>query len=374
MEPGREVQIHAAILRFRGKFGQIFRDQSVKCAWMVQALTQAIAVRPGEATTHLDLGDAHLDGGRPEEAVVAYGRAFSLDASSGWARISAAYARVLAGGPRALETLSGPASTPHLEARALSLEIDLSAYTERLSDPIDPVVGVIRGASVRAPTTAPDRRLVVRVRAARPLAPSAGLAFSQMLTRCGRQGWLVVDHEGPEGAFGPLWRVEGAGAMPAVERPPEVLLDIVGEFARMPFGWAAWRARAADLSARAPAWNSESLLAAMAHPPQAPAEIDPVRWVHAYQVAAALLVAAGSTPIEARERRLLALLGGVDDWSAAAALLGLRALGRRDPVLIERLRALVPGEDEALPPLSRALAPNAPGLFGAFAHDFRLDR
>ena len=40
MEAGREVQIHAAILRFRGKFGQIFRDQLVKCAWMVTAPTR----------------------------------------------------------------------------------------------------------------------------------------------------------------------------------------------------------------------------------------------------------------------------------------------------------------------------------------------
>ena len=39
MEPGREVQIHAALRRFRGKFDQVFSDQLAKCAWMPWSAT-----------------------------------------------------------------------------------------------------------------------------------------------------------------------------------------------------------------------------------------------------------------------------------------------------------------------------------------------
>ncbi|XYH95940.1 hypothetical protein ACMHYB_50490 [Sorangium sp. So ce1128] len=61
-----------------------------------------------------------------------------------------------------------------------------------------------------------------------------------------------------------------------------------------------------------------------------------------------------------RKERLCSLLAGVDDWSSAAALLGLRALAAARMELrgeiLERVVSLIPPEGEPLPPLSRALA------------------
>jgi hypothetical protein len=85
-----------------------------------------------------------------------------------------------------------------------------------------------------------------------------------------------------------------------------------------------------------------------------------VRWVHGFQIAAALLCASAKGPPAARLERLLALLAGPDDWTAGAALLGLRALGEaaRDlrPAILEAARRLLPAESAPLPPLALALA------------------
>ena len=85
-----------------------------------------------------------------------------------------------------------------------------------------------------------------------------------------------------------------------------------------------------------------------------------VRWVHGFQIAAALLCASAPSPAAERLERLLALLTGPDDWAAAAALLGLRALGRSAPELraaiLDAVRPLLPAVDAPLPPLALALA------------------
>ena len=167
----------------------------------------------------MDLGDAYLDDGSLAEAVSAYERALALSPSPGWAYVSAAYARALAGGPRTLGAAGDLAGGLDLEARRRELETDLTVYVERLGDPIDPVVSVIRSVAMRASATPPEKQIVVRVRAARPLAPSAALAFAHTLVRCGRQGRLVVAHERAEVALGPLWRMNGGrGAIAALAR------------------------------------------------------------------------------------------------------------------------------------------------------------
>lgn len=340
-------------------------------------LERARAARPTELSTYLDLGDAHLDDGEIEPAVEAYMRALELDASSRWAAASLTYARALASGaPRDEELLPRDEELPPrneellprgrgedaaAHERARSLEADLTAYATRLSDPIDPLVGVIRGVHARADAATRSMKLRVRVRADRALAPSAHLAFTHALAQRGREGVLLVEHEGGAPSPGPLWK-EGADAFaPAVPRPPDVVLACVRELAQTPFAWGAWCARAAALSATLDPERAALFVDAMAYPPEPPSpDVDAVRWVHGFQVAAAVLTAVGPGPVEPRKQRLCALLAGVDDWSAGAALLGLRALVRARPELapdvVERARALLPGERAPLPPLSRALA------------------
>ncbi|XXX81733.1 hypothetical protein WMF30_23525 [Sorangium sp. So ce134] len=351
----------AAIHRERG-------EVRARLAW----LERARAARPAEPSTYLDLGDAHLDDGEIEPAVAAYTRALELDGSSRWAAVSLAYARALApGAPRGAEPPARErgerderdehAAALDLHDRARSLEADAAAYTTRISDPIDPLVGVIRGVRARAASAAPPARLRFRVRAERPLAPSAHAAFARALAQCGREGSLLVEHDGGAPSAGPLWQEGASGAAPAVPRPPDEVLARVHELALTPFAWAAWCERAAALSAALEPARAATLADAMAYPPEPPSpEVDAARWVHGFQIAAAVLAAVGPGPAAERKQRLVSLLAGVDDWSAGAALLGLRALARAHPALAPEIaaeaRRLLPEARAPLPPLARALA------------------
>ena len=340
---------HAAIHRELG-------DRDARVVW----LTRARDARPEEPSTYLDLGDALLDDGALGESAASYERAIALDPKSDWARLGAAHARALASGaPAIAERATGPRS-PALEARARAIDLDLSAYLTRLADPIDPLIAVIRAAEERAATTAGEGAIRMRVRADRPAAPSARVAFELALSSRCREGSLVVEHGGAGARVGPLWRAGASGAEPAPPPPPSGALERAREVASLPFDWRAWTARAATLAAGATEEEAASFERAAAHPPAPPAGLDVVRWVHGFQIAAALLCASAPSPAAERLERLLALLTGPDDWAAAAALLGLRALGRSAPELraaiLDAVRPLLPAVDAPLPPLALALA------------------
>ncbi|XXY22862.1 hypothetical protein WME88_24930 [Sorangium sp. So ce216] len=329
-----------------------------RIAW----LERARVARPAELSTYLDLGDAHLDDGELEPAVAVYARALELDATSRWAAASLSYARALASGaPYDAELSERERDQNTAHERARSLEADATAYTTRLSDPIDPLVGVIRGVRARADATGWSVKLRFRVRAERALAPSAYLAFVHALAQCGRDGSLLVEHEQGAPSAGRLWQPTAAGAAPAVQRPPDEVLAHVNELARTPFEWAAWCDRAVMLSAPLDPERAAMFVDAIAYPPEPPSsDVDAVRWVHAFQIAAAVLAALGPGAVEARKERLCSLLAGIDDWSAGAALLGLRALARArpelTPAIVEQARSLLPAERAPLPPHARALA------------------
>jgi len=331
-------------------------DRVARVAW----LERAREARPEELSTYLDLGDALLDDGALDEAAASYDRARALDPASDWARLGAAHARALMSGePAITERITGP-RTPALEARGLEIDLDLSAYLTRLADPIDPLVAVIRAAGERAAAPGESGAIRMRVRADRAAAPSARLAFGLALSARGREGALVVEHEGAAARVGPLWRGDPTRAEPAVPAPPSGAVDRAREIALLPFDWRAWSERAVALAAGATGAEAASFEHAAAHPPPPPAGLDAVRWVHGFQIAAALLCASGPAAPAARLERLLALLAGPDDWTAGAALLGLRALGRTAPdlrpVILDAARRLFPADDAPLAPCSLALA------------------
>ncbi|AUX19803.1 uncharacterized protein SOCEGT47_002560 [Sorangium cellulosum] len=347
--PGWELAVErASICGDRGDLG-------ARARW----LERARDARPREPAILLDLGDTHLADGRVDAAADAYARALALDASSVWAEVSLAYARALAAGTPCGADLLANARSLAEHPRARALQADLSAYGTRLADPVDPVVRVIRSAAEQAASS--PARLRVRVRADRPLAPSARIAFSQQLAVSGRDGQLVVDHEGAPLRPGPLWRADAGGLAPAVPRPPDAVIDGVRELACGAFAWDVWCARALEISSTLDLSSAARLVDAMAHPPAPPSrDHDPVLWVHAFQVAAAVLTGLGPEPPLVRKERLCSLLAGTDDWSSAAALLGLRALASACTELrgavLERAALLLPSEGEPLPPSSRALA------------------
>ncbi|MEZ4294406.1 MAG: hypothetical protein R3B70_05485 [Polyangiaceae bacterium] len=382
---GREEDALALLTAAEGDAGwdlaveraSIHRDRgetALRIAWLLRARE----ARPEEASTCAALGDAHLEDGALEEAIAAYERGCELDPSSGWALASAAYCRALSPseGPPGREATPGSAEgrgrlgampihvrdTP-AEGRWLALEADLAAYETRLCDPVDPWIRVIRGALARAVESAPGARLRFRARAELAPSPSARLALAEGMAIRERQGELACEPTLPDPGFGPLWsRREDSMYSPAVE-PGESATRAVVSLASTPFGWGVWCERGREIAAATEGAHAAQIAAVMARPPPLPsANVDPVLWLHGIQVAAALIVALAPEAAGPAGARLeqLSSLAGTGDWSAAAALLGLRALGERErercPEIVRRLLRLVPGDDDPLPPSARALA------------------
>jgi tetratricopeptide (TPR) repeat protein len=316
----------------------------------VRCFEQASEVRPENAATWLDLGNAYLDDARLDDAARAYERALALEPSHAWARAALAYARFLASGQPVRCELG-------IDDATRLLVLDAEMYLSTLSDPIDPIVRVLRSVA-RGPASAPGQPIRVRVRGERPLAPSAGVAFDLLLARLGRKGTLDVAHDGGSAPprLGPVWRLEGGRWAPSAARPSDETIANIAALAKTPFAWDAWRTAAAVVPTSD---TIDSLLAAMAHVPAPTDDRDIVQHVHAFQVAAALQIALGPWPATARLDALTGLAEAVDDWTAAAAWLGLRALattGERRTQVEELARTMIPDAHAALPPMSRALA------------------
>jgi tetratricopeptide (TPR) repeat protein len=327
--------------------GAVHRERSdlEEC---VRSFEEAHATRPDDVATLLDLGDTRLEDARLDDAARAYEQALTLEPSSSFAQASLAYVRFLASG-EPMQTQASP--DDHVRA----LAADAEAYVTRLSDPIDPIVRVIRSVA-RGPGSAMDQRIRVRVRAERPLAPSAHAAFDLLLARLGRDGELEVTRDASTPPrLGLLWRLENGRPVPAVPRPAEEVIASVASIATTPFAWEGWRTGAAAAGPQ----SIEALMAAMVHVPPPPDDRDLVQHVHAFQIAAALRIALGPWPETARLEALTSLLDGVDDWIPAAAWLGLRALAARDALrddIERRARNGVSPQHESLPPMARALA------------------
>lgn len=333
------------------------REMQAYCDW----LKQAQKARPHEVSTYLDLGDAYLDEGRLHDAIDAYEGALVQNASADWASISAAYARALAKGEvLAWMPLFTGEPSDAIQMRANILDADLSAYTARIADPTDAVVRVIRGVRGRAANTAPGTPILLHALTDRTLAPSASTAFNFALALNARNGTLRIQPASAARELGPLWQCD-RDAEPAVPRPPDNVLYRVLELVRLPFAWISWCSQATDLSSDIDGNHGTHFLHAIAHPLPPPSpDVDAVLWVHGFQIAAALLFALSPEPLDTRVERLMALAEATDDWSAGAAILGLRALAQTEPqicpALLSKLHALLPGADTPLPPYSRALA------------------
>ncbi len=327
--------------------GAVHRDRNETEA-RVRCFEEARAIRPDDVATLLDLGDAYLDDARLEDAAGAYEKALLLHPSDSWAKTSLAYVRSLASG----EPMSPPTTD---DPRELALFFDAGTCVTRLSDPIDPVVRVIRSVALNPPGG--ERPIRVRIRAERPLAPSACMAFDLLLARLGREGSLEVIHEGPgEPRPGPLWKLEAGRAVPVLPPPSPEVVARIGAVAATPFSWATW---CAAVTADSPG-SIEELLSAAVHVPPPPEERDVVQHVFGFQVAAILGIAFGPWEVATRLEALLPLIEGADDWTAAAAWLALRALAEVDPdrrdEVERRARAKVPSPEQPLSPTARTLA------------------
>lgn len=327
-------------------------------------LERARVARPDDPAASLDLGDGHLDNGDTRQAIEAYDQALLLEPSSVWASASRAYANALAQPGEGTSLPAVAVDTPSVSRRRVAaLRADLAVYRERLAEPSDPLIGVLRRLYRRAAAAELPANSPIGVRSERPMAPSARLALNYGLQYFGCQARLVVEHDVLHPQFGPLWH-ESTLPSPAVEPPPRAVSELVARLASTAFGWQGWCEAAQELrSALVPPQrlSLQALCATMAYPPEPPSrDHDPVTWIHGYQVAAAILVAQEDGGVEARFDMLGGLLAATDDWSSAAAAMGLRALAEQHPAMRaavgDQLRARIPTHEEPLAPMARAVA------------------
>jgi hypothetical protein len=170
-----------------------------------------------------------------------------------------------------------------------------------------------------------------------------------------------------------LWTYERSGkltreATPAVPRPEEDLIQLVGRLAEYPYALPIWSRIAALMANQLRDQDLRPLLSVMVYPPATPATIEPWDWSLRVQVAAALIAShlAGPARAESPSLSLLKdLMDGPADWSNTAAIIALFDVARRDeaarPAVVRdllrtaRRRITPPAYQHAIKPAALAL-------------------
>ena len=313
----------------------------------IEALQDATRVAPTEGSAWLDLGAAQLDDGVLDQAAAALRRALAIEDS--------AHGRALLEHALWLEDGIAP-SSDRTEHPVPGLVADRRAYTQSLPDPIDPVIAALRSIDQRCR----DGRVptaTVRVRADRSIAPSAWRAFALLARRHGL-GDDVLDVIGNQARdqVGELWRRRGTGYEVATDPPPEEYTRAIDRVRAVPFDRAAWRTIASENALSDP----QCFIQAMPHVSSPPRDEDVTKWVHAHQVASAILCAHASARLDDRFDALEAVAtGAYDDWLGAAALIGIDELATLEPGARARCEQLLV---DLLPADGELLAPNVLAL------------
>ncbi len=317
----------------------------------LEALRDAAALGPDEASTYVALGRALVTLGRLEEAERAFATANEV-APAPWPSVVQRFLSWL----RRPNEVNGQELGVDDGEVGLQLLRDVGCYESVLPDPLDSVVGVLRSALSRAARSAGTGAVHARVRVEGSAAPSARLAYQLGLGALGKSGQLTLLGTRPSTKWGGLWRLEGEVAVSAVEPPSPDVLARVEELARTRFGWDEWSRRAAQAPSSAP----RGLLGVLVRPPPPPSNADAVQWLVHVHVAVALLIASSDSTWAEREAALQQTLSATDDWICNVGIVAWYASALREPALrgeAERAyRALLPDARGPLPHYARTLA------------------
>lgn len=339
----------AAIAAARG-------DASARSNW----LRRAAESRPDSPETHCDLARALLDEGRLSDAVHSFEKALSLEGCPRDGVLLAAYAGALRDHKTLLPNDFPVGASP---SRIQALCRDLHAYVTRLPDPIDPLIAVVRSATSRAASTHGSAPMRVRVTSERPACASLELAFQHSVSRVGKSAQLETICTARDNPASDLLSAQAVDQTHFQRHDSDATLQgIVSALARSPFGWQTWCDSASALGAR----TESSIWLQLSGTPADDETLEAVQWVHAYQVAGALLAAHAGNHVELRFSDLRRTALQSKDWMSAAAVLGLRALGERYPALshqvVALLKELVPSPEVSLGPAALAVAVSGDAL------------
>lgn len=339
----------AAIAAARG-------DASARSHW----LRRAAELRPDSPETHCDLARALLDEGRLSEAVCRFEQALSLEGCPRDGALLAVYARALQGRQTLLPSDFPQGASP---SRIQALCRDLHAYVTRLPDPIDPLIAVVRSATSRAASTQGSAPIRVRVTSERPACASLELAFRHSVSRVGKSVQLETLCTARDNPTSVLLTAPFAEPNHLPRHDSDATLrGIVASLARSPFRWQSWCDNAAARGAR----TESSIWLQLSTTPADDETLEAVQWVHAYQIAGALLAAHAGNDVELRFSDLRRTALHSTDWMSAAAVVGLRALAERypasSPQVVALLKELVPSSEMSLGPAALAVAVSGDAL------------
>lgn len=326
------------------ELGNLHRDGDDLAA-AATCFREAAALAPDEAPIQLALADTLLDSGDFRGAAETYARVAQLVPTHSGARARALFARSIADPTSSARTeLDDLAAEDGPGGAAHRLAQELAELETVLSSPLDPISRVVADALTRLQKRPPDRRVQIRVRSDHPAPPSTRLALTLGAAALGVTAELHL--EGPRGGEPDYGSPSGAAVddrdIMSGPAPDPQTVSAVAALAATPFDDLAWAEGAA---AAVRDWTAEQraqLPRAMMHPLPPPPGWHAIRWVYVTQVATAYCIAASSTSGEGSRARatLRAIALGRDDYTAAAAVIGLGWIARHESAARTEIEAL----------------------------------
>jgi tetratricopeptide (TPR) repeat protein len=324
------------------ELGNLHRDAGDLVA-AVPCFREAATLAPDEPRIQLALADALLDHADFGDAAETYARVARLVPLHARAPATALFARALAEPSSSARTqLERLAAEERPGGLAQRLAHELAELDTVLSSPMDPISRVVADALTRMHDGPAGRRVQIRIRSDHPAPPSARLALTLGARALGVTAELRLDGPHVGAAEDASWFPVGGCDATSWPSPDEQIVAALAALAATPFGDRAWAEGAA---AAIRDWTPEQrtqLPRAMVQPVTPPPGWHALRWVYVTQVAAAYCIAATSATWEGSQRRewLFAIAGGLDDYTAAAAVIGLGCIARQEPGARPEIEAL----------------------------------
>ncbi len=308
---------------------------------------RALALKPGETSALLDMGDMLLDAERHDEAMAAYAQVLQRSPQDPWAEPSLLYTRWKKDSqPEDEELLRQLAPTSDRARELLGRLEPVRAFVDHLPKPGGPAISALVKLAdelERDPSRAHGGSVAVDLLYLE--SPSVLTAF-RLWTAA--RGWSVdvtfnvervqqPDPRAPKGHVDfALWAYDGGAPRPLLAPPDTRVLAPLAAIAKRPFDLGDWQNQAREVAAQmGTAWIPQ-LACAIVHPPplRSPKE-NPFSWVLRCQIATALVVGSMQPDepwmLSTRRRALHTLALGPTDWSTDATIVVLAWTAIKDP-------------------------------------------
>ncbi len=323
----------------------------------VDMFRKASQIQPDNPEIFVDLGDTYLEMGDYKNSLESYMTALKFEPRHDWALPSAIGLNyILTGEFKHYEGLFALQNTMRGNERVGQMLMIALPWIGFIPSPEEATINLGRqllanpefSKSLGNPV---DPKNVVESAVERPEAPSALMAFEQLLASHGYRMDLVIgkipkpDPRQPwNNASFVLWQLEGSKLVPAFQEPDPSIAGKVAELAQSQYHQMIWRDEAKVIAKSIGLTGITSLIGTMVHPPPPFSEIIPYwDWIRRVQLAAALILG-NIEENDAGFSALTSIIGGPIDWTTNAAIAALTDVAMRNPArggeVIELFKAL----------------------------------